>query len=101
MMYYILFSSLRTALEKWRETWSNQFCNMLICAVSQLLQRADVGYNLPLELWILHQSIGKVHQILLMLAVLKMHVHSVKNERAVWRYQIGLAPGLSPPEEPP
>lgn len=83
MMYYTLFSSLKNCLEKWRETWSNQFRNMLICAASQLLQHADVGYNLPLGVWILHRSRRKVHQILLMPGRIEnaCDVYSIKKKK--------------------
>lgn len=103
-MYYALFSSLKTAREKRGETSPNQCCNTLICAVSQLLQHADVGYKLPSGVRILHQSMGKVHQILLMLAVLKMCVMwiCVKKRRRLFGDITSVWPrDFNPPEELP
>lgn len=54
-MYFFLIWSFNFPQEM-DKTGSNRFCNMLMYALSKVLQHADVCYNLPPGFWIFYDS---------------------------------------------
>lgn len=74
---------------------------MLIYAVWQVLQHADVCYNLPLGLWIIHKS--KVKEKYCGYSWYWLYtsvcvIYGAADKEDVERYQISLVVGIKPPQ---